>query len=45
MDESKGKTTIQISREFQEWLEAQGSKADTYEDILRRLTNYPDHKE
>ena len=44
MEETKTKSTIAISQELKDWLAAQGAKSDTYEDILRRLTNYPDHK-
>lgn len=40
MEEAKESTTIRISPEFKAWLEKQGSKAETYEDILKRLTNY-----
>ena len=45
MTEGRKVTSIQISDEFKDWLDKQGGKNDTYEDILRRLTNYPDHKE
>ncbi len=38
------KTTIQISQEFKDWLEKQGAKSETYEDVLHRLTKYPDNK-
>ena len=34
-------TTIRISQEFKDWLDKQGAKGDTYEDILRRLCKYP----
>ncbi len=44
MEENKETVTIRVSQEFKDWLEKQGSKADTYEDILRRLTSYPNHK-
>lgn len=40
MAEEEQTTTIRISKEFKEWLDKQGAKTDTYEDILRRLTNY-----
>ncbi len=45
MEEQKG-STIRISQEFKDWLDKQiVGKGESYEDILRRLTNYPDHKE
>ena len=45
IEEERKITTIQISQDYKDWLEKQGVKGETYEDILRHLTNYPDHKE
>ncbi len=45
MVEERKITTIQITQEFKDWLEKQGSKPESFEDILRRLLNYPNHKE
>jgi hypothetical protein len=36
----KGITTIEISRELRNWLATQGTKDDTFEDILRRLLKF-----
>lgn len=33
-------TTIQVTNEFKDWLEQQGKKGETYEDILKRLIKY-----
>lgn len=29
--------TIKLSREFKEWLEIQGNKGESYEDVIKRL--------
>ena len=31
------RTSIQVSREFRNWLEAKGKKGETYEAIIKRL--------
>ncbi len=30
-------TTIRVTCEFRDWIEAHGSKGETFEDVLRRL--------
>lgn len=36
-------TSIQITEEFKAWLDTQGKKGDTYEDILRRFAKYTEN--
>ncbi len=36
MEDIKDKTTIQVSIQVKEWLEAHGTKGETYDDVLRR---------
>ena len=31
------RTSIQISKEFRDWLESRGKKGESYEDIIKRL--------
>jgi len=31
------RTSIQVSREFRDWLESKGKKGESYEDIIKRL--------
>ena len=31
------RTSIQVSREFRNWLESKGKKGETYEGIIKRL--------
>jgi len=31
------RTSIQVSKEFRNWLEAKGKKGESYEDIIKRL--------
>ncbi|HJX49839.1 MAG TPA: hypothetical protein VJ438_00060 [Candidatus Nanoarchaeia archaeon] len=31
------RTSIQISREFRDWLESKGKKGESFEDIIKRL--------
>jgi len=33
-------TTIKVEAEFKEWLRKKGSKGETYQDILKKLTGY-----
>ncbi len=44
MEEVKSET-IRLSSDFKDWLEGQGKKGETFEDVLRRLLRYPDHKQ
>jgi hypothetical protein len=31
------RTSIQVSKEFRDWLESRGKKGESYEDIIKRL--------
>ena len=31
------RTSIQVSKEFKDWLESKGKKGETYETIIKRL--------
>jgi len=31
------RTSIQVSREFKNWLESKGKKSESYEEIIKRL--------
>jgi len=43
MEEKELSTTIRVSSSLKDWLEKQGVKGETFDDVIRRLTNFPDN--